>query len=451
MVKNNTSQINAQKSVIKGTVKLVESGLIARTWGNISAKADENSFVITPSGKAYNNLKPEQIVAVNISNLAWSHDLKPSSEKGIHACVYKSRPDVNFVIHTHQLNASALSGLSGSIEVHDKKLAKLIGEKIPIARYALPGTKSLMKNVDKVLHEFSSNALIMGHHGAVCFGKDEAQAFLVAQQTEKACAEYLFETCSKKYSQKITTWNNLYELFLKQYSQKYLQEKKETKKELSLAQADDSLHKAKTKNLSFYDSTCDGETIVLIDQKTGKKIKSFLLSPPKEKENKGEKISPKEKKTKQKNETQEPRELAWHRAVYLADKNIRAIHHSHTPDALTLSKTNIVLRPLLDDFAQIVGISAKTISQDDIKNQKKVLAALKNRNGFFISHAGAFTYASSMSDATAAAMVLQKNSRAFIASFLLGKVKFIVLWEALLMRVVYLKKYSKLMENGKEK
>ena len=71
----------AKEIVVMAGKKLVESGLIARTWGNVSCRVSDTQFVITPSGRAYETLTPEEIVLVNISDLSYEGDIKPSSEK----------------------------------------------------------------------------------------------------------------------------------------------------------------------------------------------------------------------------------------------------------------------------------------------------------------------------------------------------------------------------------
>ena len=107
--------MQAKELVIKAGKELIESGLIARTWGNISCRISDTQFVITPSGRAYETLTPEEIVLVNIEDLEYEGEIKPSSEKGIHAACYKLRPEINFVIHTHQVNASIVSTLGMDI------------------------------------------------------------------------------------------------------------------------------------------------------------------------------------------------------------------------------------------------------------------------------------------------------------------------------------------------
>ena len=89
----------AKKLVVEAGKKLLETGLIARTWGNVSARISDTQFVITPSGRAYDTLTPDEVVVVNIDDCSHEGDIKPSSEKGIHADAYKHHPLVNFVIH----------------------------------------------------------------------------------------------------------------------------------------------------------------------------------------------------------------------------------------------------------------------------------------------------------------------------------------------------------------
>ena len=67
----------AKKLVVAAGKKLVESGLIARTWGNVSARISDTQFVITPSGRAYETLTPEEVVVVNIEDCSYEAILSP--------------------------------------------------------------------------------------------------------------------------------------------------------------------------------------------------------------------------------------------------------------------------------------------------------------------------------------------------------------------------------------
>lgn len=180
----------AKRLVIKAGLKLVESGLIARTWGNVSCRIDDNFFAITPSGRDYLSLTPDEIVAVSISDCSYSGDIKPSTEKGIHVEVYKLYPEINFVIHTHQENASVIGASKlDSIIVDDAP--DCLGGEVLCAAYALPGTEELKVNVIGALKRSKGKAVIMKNHGALCLGKDYDEAFLTASELERACHSYI--------------------------------------------------------------------------------------------------------------------------------------------------------------------------------------------------------------------------------------------------------------------
>ena len=171
----------ARRLVVEAGKRLLSAGLVARSWGNISARISNGEFIVTPSGRTYDDLKPEELVRVKIDNLAYEGNIKPSSEKGIHAGVYKYRPEAGFVIHTHQHYASAICA-----EGKDTPFA-------PCAKYGLPGTETLMNNVmlSVVIHP-EYKAFLLANHGALCIGNDMEDAFSVANKLEEQSKE-LFE------------------------------------------------------------------------------------------------------------------------------------------------------------------------------------------------------------------------------------------------------------------
>ncbi|MCG1012043.1 class II aldolase/adducin family protein [Tepidanaerobacter sp. GT38] len=180
----------AKHLVIKAGFELVNSGLIARTWGNVSCRIDDKTFVITPSGRSYSTLRPEDIVEVSISDLSYQGSIKPSSEKGIHAEVYRQFPNINFVVHTHQEKASALSAAGlGAIPVPE--VTPTFSREVLCAKYALPGTKALRKNVSETLGQSKSNAVILKNHGALCYGKDYDSTLKTAYDLEDICRDFI--------------------------------------------------------------------------------------------------------------------------------------------------------------------------------------------------------------------------------------------------------------------
>ena len=186
------SRQDAAGKVLAACRKLVSSGLIARTWGNVSARLDADSFLITPSGRAYESLTPEDLVPVSLETLKPLSEGRPSSEKGMHAVLYRQRPDVNFIVHTHQNYASALSilGQDLSIAAVRPALEPILGQTVPTAAYGLSSTKTLAENVGAAAQAVPAcRAVLMQNHGAVCFAEEDAAAFAVAEALEEASAE----------------------------------------------------------------------------------------------------------------------------------------------------------------------------------------------------------------------------------------------------------------------
>ncbi len=157
----------ARRLVLEAGHRMQRDGLIARTWGNISARISETEMVITPSGRSYDSLVPEDIVRVNISDGTWAEEtaagrkpVKPSSEKLVHMAIYQERPGVNFIIHTHQAYASALG-----------VLGRDLGDPVmPCAGYGMNATRLLQENVAAAAKRHPEAPwVLMKNHGAVVF------------------------------------------------------------------------------------------------------------------------------------------------------------------------------------------------------------------------------------------------------------------------------------------
>ena len=178
-----------KKEIIKGGQRLLKEGLVARTWGNISVRVDENHMLITPSGRPYETLSEADIVLVNYHTSKHEGSIKPSSEKELHCEIYQSRPNIHAVIHTHQMNASTVAAAQREVPPILDDMAQIIGPTVRVAEYALPSTKKITKKTVKALK--GRNAALMANHGAVCVGRDLDEAFVVCQVLEKACKAFI--------------------------------------------------------------------------------------------------------------------------------------------------------------------------------------------------------------------------------------------------------------------
>lgn len=190
----------AREQVIEAGRRLVSSGLIARTWGNVSCRIDSDYFIITPSGRDYLGLRPEDLVKVAIKDGSYHGAIKPSSEKGIHQDLYEQLPEQNFVIHTHQKYASVI----GALELDQVELLEAyphLSNVILCAQYGLPGTKTLRKHVKQAVGYKKGHAVLMKNHGALCYGTELEEAFQTSMELEEACKhwmEHLMERAQNK-------------------------------------------------------------------------------------------------------------------------------------------------------------------------------------------------------------------------------------------------------------
>lgn len=178
-----------REALVAYGVKLVEEGLVQGTWGNISVRLDDRHMLVTPSGLDYLRLTPADMVKVNVETLEYEGDLKPTSEKGLHAGLYQLRPDLGAVIHTHSKYCCMFAAARKPLPVEDPALQEIFGKEVPLASYGLPGSKRLMKNTVDAFGD--GMGAIMTAHGMICGGSDIEDAFENCRKMEGCAAEYI--------------------------------------------------------------------------------------------------------------------------------------------------------------------------------------------------------------------------------------------------------------------
>lgn len=192
------SNMDKRREIIDTGIELLEEKLVARTWGNISARIDADNYLITPSGLDYTSMREEDIVSVNIKTGEYTGINRPSGEKGVHSAAYEVFDDVNFVVHTHQTYATAVSlagfdsleatavSLAGldSFDITEEEIEKLGG--IALAEYGLPGTKEIT-NACKSALLTGAHTVLMIHHGVLVLGKDKEEAMKRVKLLESIC------------------------------------------------------------------------------------------------------------------------------------------------------------------------------------------------------------------------------------------------------------------------
>jgi L-fuculose-phosphate aldolase len=185
----------AAREILKTGRQMLESGLVLGTWGNLSVRlAALDGFLITPSGVDYRLLSEEDLVLVDFMGRKVEGRLRPSTETLLHAAIYKNRPDVNAIVHTHSPHSSVFAVNRQEIPPVLEEFAQLVGGIIKVAAYAPPGSSELAEAAVAALGD--QRAVLLANHGLVSVGASLQEAFLVSQVVEKTAYVYLLAKMS---------------------------------------------------------------------------------------------------------------------------------------------------------------------------------------------------------------------------------------------------------------
>ena len=157
--------------------------LVTWTSGNISARDPQTGLVvIKPSGVMYDELRPEDHIVLNADGEILEGTLKPSSDTASHLYIYRHRPDVNGIVHTHSPYATAFAAVGKPIPVYLTAIADEFGQAIPCAGFALIGGEEIGRQV--VEHIGSCAAVLLKNHGVFTVGKSARTAVKAAVMVE---------------------------------------------------------------------------------------------------------------------------------------------------------------------------------------------------------------------------------------------------------------------------
>ena len=182
------SEFSLRKNIIKYSKLLNQTNLSPLRSGNISARY-KDGFLITPSGVKYRNLKPKDIVFVNLKGIFKKGKNNPSSEWRFHKDIYNDKKKSKAIVHCHSKNAVILSCFKKKIPPFHYMVAVAGGEDIKCAKYATYGTSELSKNIVKALD--GRSACLIENHGQVSFSNSLSGAFELAQEVEYLSEQYL--------------------------------------------------------------------------------------------------------------------------------------------------------------------------------------------------------------------------------------------------------------------
>jgi len=170
-------------------MELPKNNLVAWTSGNLSARDPEtNRVVIKPSGIKFPDLRPDNMVVVDTDGNVVEGDYKPSSDTASHCVIYRARPDVNGVVHTHSRYATAFAVLGREIPCVTTAMGDEFGGPIPCGGFALIGGEEIGALVVETLKDSNSPSCLLQNHGVFALGKDAEAAVKAAIMTEDNAA-----------------------------------------------------------------------------------------------------------------------------------------------------------------------------------------------------------------------------------------------------------------------
>ena len=157
-----------RREIVRVCRRLYERGLIAGGEGNVSARRDRESLLVTPAGAAKVDVAEDDLVVVDLAGNPVAGSGRASSELGMHLRIYDRRPDVNAVVHAHPpfATAFAVAGEDMMAPVLPELLVLIGG--VPLVPYATPGSPALADAIEPFL--LLHDALLMANHGATSFG-----------------------------------------------------------------------------------------------------------------------------------------------------------------------------------------------------------------------------------------------------------------------------------------
>ena len=229
-----------RQDVVEAGLKLVHSAMTVGTYGNISCRMDEGHIAVTPSGRDYEQLTPEDIVVTDMEGAVQSCNktdggkancmesirgetavtLRPSSELPLHLAIYKRFPEAQAIVHTHSIYASALAVAHKDLPPVIEDLTQIVGGTVRCTEYTIAGTNELGKRAVEAM-EGGCNAALLANHGAVCWGRSMKEALNTAQILEKgAQIYYIARSFGTPFPLNEATVRTLHDFYINHYSKR---------------------------------------------------------------------------------------------------------------------------------------------------------------------------------------------------------------------------------------
>ncbi len=169
---------------------LYERGYVVSNDGNVSARTERGTILVTPSGVGKGQMTPDMLVETDLDGNILSGDRHPSSESKMHWMVYRERPDVMAVVHAHPPLSTAFAICRRPLK--ERYLAEMVvglGE-VPVTEFAMLSTEEVPNSVKPFVQDHS--AVLLANHGALTWGPSLLSAFDRMETVEQTAKVYYY-------------------------------------------------------------------------------------------------------------------------------------------------------------------------------------------------------------------------------------------------------------------
>lgn len=171
-----------RQAVVAACLALLSTGLVRGTSGNVSVREPLSGLLaVSPSGTDYLTMDPRDVAVMNDDGDVLEGRLSPTTEAGLHLGIYRARPDVGAVVHTHSPFATTFAALRQPVPAVHYILAKA-ATSVRVAPYERYGTPELAEACVRTLG--ADHGVLLANHGVVAVGSDVAAAMAVAEAIE---------------------------------------------------------------------------------------------------------------------------------------------------------------------------------------------------------------------------------------------------------------------------
>jgi L-fuculose-phosphate aldolase len=181
---------DARVEIARTGVRLEAEGLLSTTAGNISCRVAPDLIAITPTAIPYPEIEPEDVVITDLNGKVTDGKRRPSSEVPFHTAIYRARPDIGGVVHTHSPYATVLAIMRRPIPAIHYVIASFGVGEVPIVPYATFGSKELASNIEKAITADTVYGALLSNHGALAMAADLKSAATNASLLEFLATAY---------------------------------------------------------------------------------------------------------------------------------------------------------------------------------------------------------------------------------------------------------------------